>query len=390
MIIITDPQPGTRQRLLERVGQPDLAREAATLAEADQLLGASIETSHLVVLGPSLGREETLRFAEKIERRDGTVATLLVAETLEPQALREALRSGVDDVLTMDAPTDEWTEAVSRAQARLATEDATREPRPSIDADEGRIVTVFSTKGGCGKSLVASNLAVLAAERSTERVALVDLNLQSGDLAIMFQLMPALSIYDAAENVKRLDVEAIQGYMTLHRCGVSLLAAPMEPSLAEQVSADAVGRILALLRATYPLTIIDGPALFTDQLLAALDCSDQVVLVGSMDVPSIKNLRLAINTLQQLGHPREKLKLVLNRADSKVGLRPQEVEKSLGAEIDVQIPSSRDVPLSINQGMPMALNRGRSPVVAAIDELLPRLDVELSGSPDRSGRRKRR
>lgn len=390
MIIITDPQPDIRQRLTERVGQPDLAREVATLAEADQLLGASIETSHLVVLGPSLGREETLRFAEKTERREGTVATLLVSETLEPQALREALRSGVDDVLTLDAPTDEWTEAVSRAQARLATEDAAREPRPSVDSEEGRIVTVFSTKGGCGKSLVASNLAVLAAERSTERVALVDLNLQSGDLAIMFQLMPALSIYDAAENVKRLDVEAIQGYMTLHRCGVSLLAAPMEPSLAEQVSADAVSRILALLRATYPLTIIDGPALFTEQLLAALDSSDQVVLVGSMDVPSIKNLRLAINTLQQLGHPREKLKLVLNRADSKVGLRPQEVEKSLGAEIDVQIPSSRDVPLSINQGMPMALNRGRSPVVTAIDELLPRLDVELSGSPDRSGRRKRR
>jgi pilus assembly protein CpaE len=362
----------------------------ATLAEADQLLGASIETSHLVVLGPNLGREETLRFAEKTERREGTVATLLVSETLEPQALREALRSGVDDVLTMDAPADEWAEAVSRAQARLATEDATREPRPSVEAEEGRVVTVFSTKGGCGKSLVASNLAVLAAERSSERVALVDLNLQSGDLAIMFQLMPALSIYDAAENVKRLDVEAIQGYMTLHRCGVSLLAAPMEPSLAEQVSADAVGRILALLRATYPLTIIDGPALFTEQLLAALDRSDQVVLVGSMDVPSIKNLRLAINTLQQLGHPRERLKLVLNRADSKVGLRPQEVEKSLGAEIDVQIPSSRDVPLSINQGMPMALNRGRSPVVTAIEELLPRLDVELAGTPDRPGRRKRR
>jgi pilus assembly protein CpaE len=390
VIIITDPQPEIRRRLTERVGQPDLAREVTTLAEADQLLGASIETSHLVVLGPNLGREETLRFAEKTERREGTVATLLVSETLEPQALREALRSGVDDVLTMDAPADEWTEAVSRAQARLATEDASREPRPSLEAEEGRVVTVFSTKGGCGKSLVASNLAVLAAERSTERVALVDLNLQSGDLAIMFQLMPALSIYDAAENVKRLDVEAIQGYMTLHRCGVSLLAAPMEPSLAEQVSADAVTRILALLRATYPLTIIDGPALFTDQLLAALDSSDQVVLVGSMDVPSIKNLRLAINTLQQLGHPRERLKLVLNRADSKVGLRPQEVEKSLGAEIDVQIPSSRDVPLSINQGMPMALNRGRSPVVTAIEELLPRLDVELAGVPDRPGRRKRR
>jgi pilus assembly protein CpaE len=391
VIVITDPHPEIRQRLADRVAQPDLTREVSGLAEAEQVLEADLDVANIVVLGPSLGREETLRFAEKAEQNRGPVATLLVAETLEPQALREALRSGVDDVLTLDASDEEWLEAVRRAQARLATEGASRETHPTgDDAPEGRIVTVFSTKGGCGKSLVASNLAVLAAERATDRVALVDLNLQSGDLAIMFQLMPALSIYDAAESVKRLDVEAIQGYMTMHRCGVSLLAAPMEPSLAEQVSPEAVSRILELLRATYPLTIIDGPALFTEQLLAALDKSDQVVLVGSMDVPSIKNLRLAINTLQQLGHPRERLKLVLNRADSKVGLRPQEVEKSLGAEIDVQIPSSRDVPLSINQGMPLALNRGRSPVVTAIDELLPRLDVELVGATGRPGRRKRR
>jgi pilus assembly protein CpaE len=392
VIVITDPHPEVRRQLADRVAQPDLTREVAGLAESQHVLEMDPDVAHIVVMGPSLGREETLRFAEKVEQGRGPVATLLVAETLEPQALREALRSGVDDVLTLDAADEEWLEAVKRAQARLATEGAARQSLPAgvDDAAEGRIVTVFSTKGGCGKSLVASNLAVLAAEKTTDRIALVDLNLQSGDLAIMLQLMPALSIYDAAESVKRLDVEAIQGYMTMHRCGVSLLAAPMEPSLAEQVSPQAVSRILDLLRATYPLTIIDGPAMFTEQLLAALDKSDQVVLVGSMDVPSIKNLRLAINTLQQLGHPREHLKLVLNRADSKVGLRPQEVEKSLGAEIDVQIPSSRDVPLSINQGMPLALHRGRSPVVTAIDELLPRLDVELVGATDRPGRRKRR
>jgi pilus assembly protein CpaE len=212
------------------------------------------------------------------------------------------------------------------------------------------MVSVFSTKGGCGKSLVASNLAVLAAERLKQPTALVDLDLQSGDLAIMFQVMPALSIYDAALDADRLDEQALEGYFTGHRSGVSLLAAPLEPSLAEQVEPEGVKAILDLLPAMFPLTIVDGPPLFTDQMLFALDVSDDIILVGSMDVPSIKNLKLAISTITQLGHPREQLKIVLNRADSKVGLRTNEVEKSLGVEIDVQIPSSRDVPLSINQG----------------------------------------
>jgi pilus assembly protein CpaE len=119
----------------------------------------------------------------------------------------------------------------------------------------------------------------------------------------------------------------------------------------------------------FPLTVVDGPPMFTEQMLAAIDVSDEIVLVGSMDVPSIKNLKLAISTMVQLGHPREQLRIVLNRADSKVGLRAGEVEKSLGVQIDVQIPSSRDVPLSINQGTPLAVSRPRSPVVQAIGAL---------------------
>jgi len=218
----------------------------------------------------------------------------------------------------------------------------------------------------------------------------VDLDLQSGDLAIMLQLMPALSIYDASQLGGRLDAEALDGHLTPHRSGMSLLAAPLEPSLAEQVSADSVTRVLSLLRTTHPLTIIDGPALFTDQVLAAIDVSDMIVLVASMDVPSIKNLRLATNTLGQLGHPASQLKVVLNRADSKVGLRTSEVEKSLGTSIDVEIPSSRDVPLSINQGNPLAVSRPKSPVVTAIRKLLPDVLPETAVADRSSSHRRRR
>jgi pilus assembly protein CpaE len=385
VIVIADPSESLRQRLAEVIPNDDETVQVATLAEVHAAMHRSGTQASLAILGPGLPRADVLAFAEKAEHDRGGVGTLLVAETLEADLLREALRSGVSDVLTVSASAEEWSEAVSRARARIAAE----HDLAGLEPDRGRVVCVFSTKGGSGKSLVASNLAVIAAERSRKRVALVDLDLQSGDLAIMFQLMPALSIYDAAQGADRLDEQALEGYFTPHRSGVSLLAAPMEPSLAEQIDADAITAILELLPSMFPLTIIDGPPMFTDQMLAALDRSDEIVLVGSMDVPSIKNLKLAITTMSQLGHPREKLRLVLNRADSKVGLRTSEVEKSLGAEIDVEIPSSRDVPLSINQGTPLATSRPRSPVVQAIGELAAIVAPDVAGVA-RGGRFKRR
>jgi len=386
VIVIVDPSAELRARLAARVPEDEIV-EVASLDEATSALQQGSSRGRIAVLGPGLDLAEVLGFAEKMERDRAGTATLVVAEQLESGLLREAMRSGVDDVLTVSASPEEWAEAVARTRARIAAEHDLGSG-PSEATSRGRVVSVFSTKGGCGKSLVASNLAVLAAERLKQRTALVDLDLQSGDLAIMFQVMPALSIYDAALDADRLDQEALEGYFTGHRSGVSLLAAPLEPSLAEQVEPDGVKAILELLPTMFPLTIVDGPPLFTDQMLLALDVSDHIVLVGSMDVPSIKNLKLAISTITQLGHPREQLKIVLNRADSKVGLRTNEVEKSLGVEIDVQIPSSRDVPLSINQGTPLAMSRPRSPVVQAIAELLT-VVVPVAGD-DRGGRFRRR
>lgn len=391
MIVIADPAPQLREDLAAKLGPGESTVEVDAIRQAEQELAADRSPVRLVILGPGIVREDALRFAEKLDEQHDGVAVLLVGDELDPALLREALRSGMDDVLTVDAEADEWQEAVSRARSRVAAEIGAHSRHEARPADEpGRLVTVFSTKGGCGKSLVASNLAILAAEELDDKVALVDLDLQSGDLAIMLQLMPALSIYDASQIIGRLDAEALDGHLTPHRSGAALLAAPMEPSLAEQVSADSVTRILRLLRTTHPVTIVDGPALFTDQVLAAIDVSDLIVLVASMDVPSIKNLRLAINTLAQLGHPPEHLKLVLNRADSKVGLRASEVEKSLGARIDVSIPSSRDVPLSINQGSPLAVSRPKSPVVNAVRELLPAVMPAGAEADQRSRRRRRR
>jgi pilus assembly protein CpaE len=240
----------------------------------------------------------------------------------------------------------------------------------SPEASDHRVITIFSSKGGCGKSFVAANLAVALAKRTGEEVAMIDLDLQFGDLAIMLQLFPARTIFDAAQNLERLDTEALRGYLTPHRSKVFLMAAPLEPGLSETVSADSVTRIIRLMKETFKYVVIDTPPSFTDHVLVALDESDECVLMTSMDVPSIKNMKLSLQTLQLLGFGRERIRLVLNRADSKVGLTVQAVEKTLGTHVDVSIPSSRDVSVSINRGAPLVIDNPKSPVVSSIMKML--------------------
>jgi pilus assembly protein CpaE len=381
VIVIVEPEASLRERLLGLIPGDDETAEASGIVDAEAALYRGRSTANIAILGPGLAPGQALAFAEKLESDRGGVATLLVAHALDAELLREALRSGVADVLTVSATADEWREAVARARARSAIE----QELAHSESPTGRIVSVFATKGGTGKTLVAVNLAVIAAERSKRPIALVDLDLQSGDVSIMLQLMPDFTVHDAAQDSERLDEEALRGYLTPHRTGVSVLAAPLEPSLADQVTAGSIIEILELLATMFPLVVVDGPPMFTEQMLAALDRSDETVLVASMDVPSIKNLRQAIATLTQLGHPLDRLRVVLNRSDSRVGLRVSEIEKTLGVAIDVEIPSSRDVPLSINQGTPLAVSKPRSPVTNALGELATLIAPDL-----REGGRARR
>jgi pilus assembly protein CpaE len=332
--------------------------------------------------------------------------TVVVASSVSAEVMREAMRAGVRDVLASGHDESELREAVKRAGPAVAAESASAtpvteasvvaesSPAPSVaeaapqieepftsgastevssGADRprgsGKVITVFSSKGGSGKSLLACNLAILLAKATSRRTALVDLDLGSGDLAIMFQVMPSWTFHDVAENLGRLDVEALEGYMTKHSSGVDLLPAPPEPALAEAVTGEVVTKVLSLLRTSHPYVVVDTPPAFTDHVLNALDETDEVVLVTAMDVPGIRSLKIALHTLEQLGWSRERIQLVLNRTDEKVGLRVRDVEKSLGTRIDVGVPSSRDVPLSINEGRPIAAARGSSRVLESLEQL---------------------
>lgn len=372
MILLADPDRSFNSRVREQLGRRDELLEAQNLPEIERLISDRAGQISVVLLGPNLPTGDALKVAERLQITAPDVSVVLVLGALSAELLQSALRAGVRDVLPESFAPQQLVDSIARAELlwRQIRERGAGPTEVEREARANKIITVFSSKGGCGKSFVASNLAVLLAQRSGTEVAMVDLDLQFGDLAIMLQLFPARTIHDAASNLDRLDAQALRGYLTPHRAQVYLLAAPLEPGLADTISAESVKTILKMLKQTFQFTLVDSPPSFTDHVLAALDESDECVLITSMDVPSIKNLKLSLQTLELLGFGRDRIRLVLNRADSKVGLRVQEVEKTLNTTVDITIPSSIEVPRSINRGTPLVTEDPRSPVVSSIVKLV--------------------
>ena len=256
-------------------------------------------------------------------------------------------------------------------------------PATELPSDLGSVITVFSTKGGAGKSVIASNLAIVLARKADGPVVLVDADLQFGDVAVMLKMTPQHTIVDAVSNIHRLDAQLLQSLLMRHdQSGLLVLAAPVEPAFADQVGAADMVRIVKLLQTFCKHVVIDTPAHFNDVVLALLEESDDILLISGMDIPNIKNVKLGLQTLRLLNIPVSKLKFVLNRANSKVKLDVGEVERTLQIKADCLVPSDIIVPQSVNKGVPAVLDAPRSGVSKSMEQLA---ELFLAGSQSKRG-----
>ncbi len=334
---------------------------APTAAAARSLL----ETSQhdLVVVGPDVDPSVAFELADGQRRSGSPVGVVLLTRRVTSALLREAMVAGVRDVVFAD-------DLPAVAEACRRSRDVSRQlQRGSEGTGEGavlsgRLITVFAAKGGCGKTTVATNIATCLAQ-SGKRICLVDLDLAFGDVAIALQLEPVRTLADALA-LSSLDQTAVRSLVTTHASGLDTILAPVNPGTAESIPVNLIGDLLDLLKTMYDVVVVDSPPAFTEHVLAAFDRSDAHVLLTTLDVAALKNLKLTLETLTMLGYPTEHRHVVLNRSDAKVGLSVQDVERTLGSKVGLQVPSSRAVPASINRGVPIVLDQPNHAVSAGL------------------------
>jgi pilus assembly protein CpaE len=367
-LVVIDPDDIARSRLTVQLGS-----DVSSFPSIDDLMPYLNGEPVVLVLGPSCAVDGKLASIERVIQAHREIGALLVAEELTTNLLQQALRAGVKDVLASPADDQQLREAIDRVEASLSSVPSTPlEDEPMFDGDGelGQVITVFSTKGGAGKSVIATNLGVTLAQRSDKPVCLVDADLQFGDIAVMLKLSPQHTIVDVVSSLDRLDASLLQNLLVAHEpSGLLILPAPLEPAFADQIGASEMIQIVEVLRRFCSYVVVDTPAYFNDVVLGMIEVSDDVLLVAGMDIPNIKNVKIGLQTLRLLNTPMEKLRLVLNRANSKVKLDVTEVERTLQIGADVLIPSDIVVPQSVNRGVPVVLSSPRSGVSKAIGEM---------------------
>jgi MinD-like ATPase involved in chromosome partitioning or flagellar assembly len=316
-------------------------RVVASLPAAAEALADGQDRSVLVI-GPGLELEPVLAFAAALPAGRPGVRLVLVRHEPSDRSIDRALSAGVREVVAADN-----VAVVADAVRRVA--------RAPAAGPSGRIVTVFSAKGGAGRTTLATNLAAVLHDGGSKQVCLLDLDLAFGDVATTLALEPVRGLVDALDWAGGLDAERVSSLVTVFRPGLDCILAPAGPGDGARVPAVLVAELLAALPAVYDYVVVDTPAQLSSTVLTALDAAHHQMLLTTPERPSLKNLRLVLDMCDLLGYSREVRAIVVNRSDSRVGLSRFEVEDLIRSPIASHLPSRRDVPASINRGVPLAM-----------------------------------
>jgi pilus assembly protein CpaE len=324
---------------------------AVALAEAGRAGNEIQHGADLVIVGCSQSHDQALEVitAATAQREDRPVVVLYQGN---PNGfLEQAFEAGADDLIALPQAAGQLGFALEKALAR-------RRGAGGAVAD-GAMIAVLGPKGGTGKTVTSSNLAVALALEGKSAV-LVDLDLQFGDVGLALGLEPTKTIYDLAVSGGSLDAEKIDGFLARHPSGARALLAPLRPDQAAAIGTSFLREVFEILRSRYDFLIVDTPPAFTPEVIAAVDASSHLCVVGMLDALSLKDTKLGLQTLQQMGYDPKAVTLVLNRADSDVGITQADVEQLLGRAPDVLVGSDRAIPRALTNGQPIVVAEPRS------------------------------
>jgi pilus assembly protein CpaE len=347
--------------------------------DADQLYEEIVRLkpdAAIIALGPNA--DNAVRFIEKLNAECPGTALISAAQDASPDHILKSLRAGAREFLRIPISAEELRTVLARV-SELATQQQVEAPKK-----KGRMVAVFSSKGGCGTSFIATNLAAATASKTV----LVDLNLQAGDLPLFLGLEAKYSIADMVEKRQRLDESLINSLVTPHSTNLSLLAAPREADHADEIEPQHIYEVLQKLREHYDYVVLDPQHTFDSITLAALDQSDEIVLVVTLDIPAIRSTQRALEIFDRLGYPRKKVKIIVNRWSKQIDLDLRQVEKFLGEPVVGFVPSDYQIAVgSINLGTPLVQAEPTSKIALEIRRIAQQMSLGVAPIDESKQRR---
>lgn len=373
-VIVQDKDSEVTSILMEILaGDPALGpvKAISPWEEIHKVLGAQPQS--VVVLGPDLYEadyEQVLALAKEF----AGLAFVQLVDEVDAESLHKAMRHGVRDVVAVEEAELMLGSAIQRAHAIAEVQ-----LRPRMDGDSvgGKIVTIFGTKGGTGKTTVATNLAVLMAKQGV-KTALLDSNVSFGDCSAFLRVRPERNLLDLAGIPGDLDEMVLRGVLTVHEdSGLQLICSANDPLAVEKLDGSVITRVIKALRKSFDLVIVDTASaldVFTEAALAECDLS---YLVTSLELPAVKDAKVCLSTFERLNLSTDKIRIILNRANTNVGFPPSEVAKALGKKVVAELPSDIAVPRSINSGVSVALEMPKASVSKSLTKLTSDLQKEL-------------
>ena len=370
IIAIISDRPGIEDEIRAIFVQPgpgpDVARVPLSGSKSDigRLIAALPAGGDVVVLvGPGLESQRSLDILKALDQERPDIVSVLAAQA-DPTMLQRAIAAGARGLLPPGSQPEQVAAVLNDAldviaRRRVALGGTAEDPRK-------RVLAVVSAKGGTGKTSVAANLAVALATAAPGQVALVDFDLQFGDVEYALRLKPELTIADLARAGDRVDSTSVKAFLTPHPSGVFALCGPARPVEAETLTGEMLGNVIELLSKDFRYIVIDTAGGIDDAALVAMDHATDILLMSSTDIPSVRAIQKTVEALTAIGLDDRQWHYVLNRSDAKVGLDSEDVKQAVGLDIDLSVPDTRIMTLAMNQGSPVVESDPKSPAARAI------------------------